>query len=557
MDASTRRAIQTLTRELQRTQAEVDTLRRATRRPQLGHSSIDTGSVEVRDTSGATRARIGWLPDGTVGMVTEGGDPPPAPTAPVVTPSLGGVRVAWDGALANDLALPGDFDHMAVHVSTTPGFVPSGDTYQGSIRRAGEGGMLPVVPLPYEEHYVVLVPVTTGGVHGSPSVEVAATPLRVDAPDLVAGSIDAAHIKAGAVEADKLESILVLASTIIAGVPGAARVELDQDGLRGYDTDNYLVFAVDSAGNAVFSGDIDASEITGSFISGSNILLGDRDGHHILMEAVLNQYQFVAAAGTGARVSIFTHPDEVLMSFDPPKDPQIPGSVSSAEIVARNVDTDGDKNPVLVVRSPGPSSGAYSQTELHGTTNAVPHTAMVRTYADTHMFHQAKETASDSGLVQVDEALSIRAPAHAFQQTIMLAEPTGTTSGSGDWNAFTEAQFPAREFRTGMSGRVRITISMCGVNPASDNSSLSTSFRLTGGPSVVEPSLHRCAFVRSAGTDVRLSQQTTSIVYLQLEGDTSYTLTPYWRTSGSTPWGGGDQYYDLSLDNSITVENLM
>src|SRR5690606_9657060 len=145
-------------------------------------------------------------------------------TVPVVTPSLGGLRVTWDGALDGELALPGDFDHMAVHVSTASGFTPSAATYVGSIRRAGDGGMLPVVPLPYQAHYVVLVPVTTGGVTGTPSAEASATPLRVDAPDLTAGSVQAAHIAAGAITADKLEALLVLATTILAGIPGGARV---------------------------------------------------------------------------------------------------------------------------------------------------------------------------------------------------------------------------------------------------------------------------------------------------------------------------------------------
>ncbi|WP_412759533.1 hypothetical protein, partial [Nocardiopsis tropica] len=245
---------------------EIRALKTARRTPQLGHSSIDSGALEVRSPESGQRMRIGII-DGRVGQTTEGGDPVSAPTAPQVTPSLGGVRVTWGGALADGVSIPVDFDHMAVHVSTEPGFTPSAATYVGSIRRAGEGGMLPVVPLPYVPHYVRLVPVTTGGVQGDPSAEVSATPLQTSGIDLEADSIEAVHIKAGAVEADKLEAVLALVTTIIAGIPGAARVEMDQDGLRGYDSENALIFAVDSSGNAVFSGDIVASEITGSRFS--------------------------------------------------------------------------------------------------------------------------------------------------------------------------------------------------------------------------------------------------------------------------------------------------
>ena len=264
MDPQTRQAMQEFAQEVRSLHSKVDTLGRAARTPQLANSSLEEGqTIEARDETGALRGRWGWV-DGAVGLVTEGGDPVSAPTAPQVTPSLGGLRVTWDGLLSGDPAIPVDFDHMAVHVSTTSGFSPSAATYVGTIRRAGAGGMLPVVPLPYVPHYVILIPVTTGGVQGDPSAEVAATPLQTSGIDLQADSVEAVHIQAGAVEADKLEAVLALVTTIIAGIPGAARVEMDQDGLRGYSTDNELIFAIDSSGNAVFSGDIVASEISGS-----------------------------------------------------------------------------------------------------------------------------------------------------------------------------------------------------------------------------------------------------------------------------------------------------
>ena len=267
MDAAAQRAIDDLTQAILRLQTRVDTLQKGGRGGQLANSSLEEGQViEVRDDTGAVRRRWGWI-NGAVGEVTEGGDPVNAPSVPLLTPSLGGVRVTWDGLLAVDEEIPADFDHMAVHVSTSSGFTPSAATFVGNIRRAGEGGMLPVVPLPYVPHYVALVPVTTGGVQGVPSAEAVATPLQTSGIDLQADSVEAVHIKAGAVEADKLEAILVLASTIVAGIPGAARVEMDQDGLRGYNTSNALIFAIDSSGNAVFSGDITASEITGSRFS--------------------------------------------------------------------------------------------------------------------------------------------------------------------------------------------------------------------------------------------------------------------------------------------------
>ncbi|PRX95563.1 hypothetical protein [Allonocardiopsis opalescens] len=301
MDTETKRAISGLTRLIRDQQRTINQLVRGQRTPQIGRSSIDTGALEVRDADGATRMRIGWQPDGSVALVTEGGEAPPAPSAPVLTPSIGGLRVAWDGRLVDgagaDAVIPADFDHINVHVSTTPGFTPAPGTFAGTIRRGG--GTLPVVRLPYTEHHVVLVPVTTGGVTGTPSAPASATPLQVEGPDLVAGSVTTAHLAAGSVTADKLEALLVLATTILAGIPGGARVELDAGGLRGYNASDELIFAIDSAGNAVFSGDI-----TGSTISGSSMQVGQAPGATGVTEASGDAVYSMVTAANNSRAQI-------------------------------------------------------------------------------------------------------------------------------------------------------------------------------------------------------------------------------------------------------------
>ncbi|QVJ03072.1 hypothetical protein KGD82_13640 [Nocardiopsis eucommiae] len=83
MDAETRRVIAGFQKEILRLNRKVDTLERGARTPQLSHSSIESGSLDVIDPeTEEVRLRIGHLPDGTVGMITEGGDPPPRPSAP-------------------------------------------------------------------------------------------------------------------------------------------------------------------------------------------------------------------------------------------------------------------------------------------------------------------------------------------------------------------------------------------------------------------------------------------------------------------------------------------
>lgn len=294
MDAETRRAISKLTRELARTQDELARVKRGSRRPQLGRSSIDTGSLEVRDPeTGVTRLRLGWQPDGTVGVVPEGGDPPPAPTRPTVEPIASGLRVWWDGQLLGGAAMPGDFDHVNVYTSAESGFTPGGATFAGTIHR--DGGGLPVAPLEIgTRHYARLVGVGTGGVQGPPSEQSSGVPESVtdiepgsiteteiaddaitspkisanavQALHIAAEQIEAGHIQAAAITASKLESDLVLGTRIIAGTPGGARVELDDGGLRGYTGEDELAFAITETGDAIFSGTITGSQIIGSSI---------------------------------------------------------------------------------------------------------------------------------------------------------------------------------------------------------------------------------------------------------------------------------------------------
>ncbi|PRX91994.1 hypothetical protein CLV72_11267 [Allonocardiopsis opalescens] len=359
---------------------------------------------------------IGRLPDGNYGELAEGGAPVGAPTAPTVTPSLGGLRITWDGALADaDAAVPGDFDHMAVHISTSSGFVPSAATYVGTIRRAGEGGMLPVVPLPYVPHYVALVPVNTSGIPGTPSAEVAATPLQVTAPDITAGSIHAVHIAAGAVEADKLEAVLALVTTIIAGIPGEARVELDQDGLRGYNEANELIFAVDSSGNAIFSGNI-----TGSVISGSSMQVGQAPGATGITEASGDAVYNMVTAANNSRAQI--RADSSQAEFSAFSDAANPNAPSTGFIAAPthvsfvlNSDNAGGSTPAV--------AGSASPTQAF---------LAVRSEADDLTAPRCDTVATAGSVTTVYQAASGAGMRLRADGTYSVVEMTTPPSGAGN-----------------------------------------------------------------------------------------------------------------------------
>lgn len=300
-------------RELQALRRRIDDVERSAR---LSRASLDNASIVVKDATGAVKGHIGMQADGTVGLVTQDGPAPGAPTAPLVTSTIGGLAIVWDGALADGSALPSDFDHVAVHVSTSSGFTPSAATFVGTITRSGDGGMLPVIPLPYEPHYVVLAAVNTSGIAGAPSEEASATPLQVDGPDLVAGSVTAPVIAAGAVTAEKLEAILELATRLVAGDPAGARVELNEDGLRVYNASGTLVIRFDAAdGSAAFTGNITGSTVTGGLIqtasSGERITFNESNLDKILVYnssgAVINELSargLLVKGTSGALISL-------------------------------------------------------------------------------------------------------------------------------------------------------------------------------------------------------------------------------------------------------------
>ncbi|MFJ4473223.1 hypothetical protein ACIP2X_37815 [Streptomyces sp. NPDC089424] len=288
-------------RILQQLEARIARVERSAR---LSHASLDNASIVVTDGTGAVRGRIGMQPDGTIGLIAQDGPPPGAPSVPVVVPSIGGLRVVWDGTLADGSTLPSDFDHIAVHVSTSSGFTPSAATFVGTITRSGEGGMLPVTPLPYDAHYVVLIAVNSSGIGGPASAETAATPVQVTGPDLTAGSVTAAKIQAGAVQADKLEAVLQLVTRIVAGDPDGARVELNEDGLRVYNSSDELVIQFDSAtGDAVFTGTIEGSVITGGSLTGTEIQTAASGERITLNEADANKILVYDASRAVAELS--------------------------------------------------------------------------------------------------------------------------------------------------------------------------------------------------------------------------------------------------------------
>ncbi|MFF8544833.1 hypothetical protein ACF060_31605 [Streptomyces werraensis] len=112
--------------------------------------------------------------------------------------------------------------------------------------------------------------------------------LAVTSDKVAANAITAGKILAGAVTADKLEAVLQLVTRLVAGNPTGARVELNSDGLRVYNTGGTQTIGFNAAdGSGTFSGTVTGSTVTGGVVqtatSGQRITMNEAGQNKILV----------------------------------------------------------------------------------------------------------------------------------------------------------------------------------------------------------------------------------------------------------------------------------
>lgn len=228
-----------LGRKIADIESQLATLQAGARAAQLARSTIS--SVPIRDGDGLLTGTLGVQASGSTGVQVITGPPTGRAGSPTVTGIMHGVDVYWDGTV--DAGARANLSHAEVHVSDTgPDFTPGDGTFSGTL---SEAGSIPVAPLPSGRTYWArLVIVTLDGQRSAPSAAGSAVTLQVaaevvlqgtvGADQIVGNSITAGHIQAGAVTAAKLAATLVLGSTIIAGTPTAARVQLSGSGIEAF-----------------------------------------------------------------------------------------------------------------------------------------------------------------------------------------------------------------------------------------------------------------------------------------------------------------------------------
>lgn len=160
----------------------------------LRNSSIEAGSLDVRDETGALVAVIGQQLDGTYTAASLNGPKPPTPTAPTLIEGMGSVTARWDGMFVDadgnadlDARAPMDFALVEVHASIEEGFVPDTDTLRGAITspRAGEKTMV----LEPGTWYFALVTKAQSGQASGVSGYATGSPRMVDSADIFEGAL--------------------------------------------------------------------------------------------------------------------------------------------------------------------------------------------------------------------------------------------------------------------------------------------------------------------------------------------------------------------------------
>lgn len=158
-------------RELAQRIAKLERMSASGRYGQLGHSSFEGGGINQYSADGSTLiGRYGDQWDGTGGVATFNGPPPPVPAwgYDPVTPGLRAATVRWGGEWdpldANPpIVAPMNFSHVEVHASDDPAFTGLLATTKKAEIVSARGGETIVSLLPGVPTYFRLVARNTAG----------------------------------------------------------------------------------------------------------------------------------------------------------------------------------------------------------------------------------------------------------------------------------------------------------------------------------------------------------------------------------------------------------
>lgn len=260
MDVRTEdRAIMQLADELAKLKGRLDLMEDGTKASQLKYSSIEDGSIAVFDREGLERLRLGLQPDGSFTSSSQNNpDPPPVPRPPLLTAGKGTIKIQSQGSIREDGAWPADFSHLNVYASIDQG----PNQLAGTI--AVDPGNFVLGPLDYVPVEVWLTAVNHSRRESAASESATATPEKVVADDILAGTITALELADAAVERAKV------------AVGAIGPVQLSNDAVRNQHIEAGSITGEQIQADTITALNMVAHTITGLQIEAQTIL-----GEHI------------------------------------------------------------------------------------------------------------------------------------------------------------------------------------------------------------------------------------------------------------------------------------
>lgn len=249
---------------------------------------VDSGMVDALGEPimvEETAARFGLQPDGSNTTVSVVGPTPPQPVAPLVTAGPGTLVVEWTGEFVDRIEPYLDHDHVAVHVDTVADFTPTAATLKATMRATQ--GETATISVPAGAYFVSLVAVSQAGVWSTPAPYTSGAPGASGGADPVwvaevEGRLDDVESVAAGAYTLADGKTRVFWETPVDASPGDMWVDADNDNRILHLQSDGVTWAPSAIGTqAIAASSITAELLASQIVLTSTLIAGNPLGAHV------------------------------------------------------------------------------------------------------------------------------------------------------------------------------------------------------------------------------------------------------------------------------------